>query len=52
MFIFTLVDRDECLLSPCFNNGTCNNTVGGYTCTCTEGWTGQICIDGNFNEFY
>ena len=31
---------------PCKNGGTCNNTLGGYTCTCPEGWTGPDCETG------
>nr|KAG5706023.1 hypothetical protein BaRGS_028132 [Batillaria attramentaria] len=31
------------LVLPCQNSGTCHNTPGGFTCTCTAGWTGQVC---------
>ncbi|XP_004295468.1 PREDICTED: wall-associated receptor kinase 2-like [Fragaria vesca subsp. vesca] len=33
-------DTDECIAptNPC-NNGTCTNTVGGYTCSCNKGLT-------------
>ncbi|XP_048586976.1 uncharacterized protein LOC116613702 isoform X1 [Nematostella vectensis] len=32
-----------CLEAPCQNNGTCVDTVTGYTCTCTEAWQGKNC---------
>ena len=36
-------DNDECLANPCQNNGTCENTEGGFECKCTEGWEGELC---------
>ncbi|KAJ8301896.1 hypothetical protein KUTeg_020883 [Tegillarca granosa] len=36
-------DVDECLSSPCKNNGTCTNTLGGFTCTCPSNTTGIYC---------
>ncbi|KAJ8373355.1 hypothetical protein AAFF_G00265990 [Aldrovandia affinis] len=38
-----LTDIDECLPSPCHNGGTCHNLVGGFSCTCPEGFTGMAC---------
>jgi len=40
-------DKDECNspIYPC-NNGTCDNTLGGYNCTCHPGWTGDHCLTG------
>lgn len=32
-------DIDECLDNPCKEN--CNNTVGGFNCTCPEGTHGD-----------
>jgi len=32
-----------CLSSPCQNGGSCNNTIGGYTCTCTSNYRGNNC---------
>ena len=44
--IETFADKLECELSPCENNGTCINTLGSYTCNCTEGWQNEDCKDG------
>ena len=35
------VDIDECADNPCHANATCTNTVGGYTCSCNDGYTGN-----------
>lgn len=41
------VDVDECTrFQPCFNNATCLNTNGSYSCNCTEGWEGHDCEKG------
>jgi len=35
-------DTDECLLSsPCDPGATCNNSAGGFTCTCPAGYVGD-----------
>ena len=36
-------DIDECSVdsSPCDENANCNNTDGSYSCTCTQGFTGD-----------
>jgi len=42
-------DVDECksTVSPCDAHATCANSVGGYTCTCSAGYsgTGKTCAD-------
>ncbi|XP_056385801.1 hyaluronan-binding protein 2 isoform X2 [Hyla sarda] len=35
--------EDPCSSNPCFNHGTCVNTEQGYTCRCTEFFTGLNC---------
>lgn len=41
-----LVDKNECLLSPCQNNGTCINSIGSYQCNCEAGWQDKDCEQG------
>ena len=40
---------NECLADPCGDNGTCQDLVGGYSCTCNQGWSGINC-DQDINE--
>ena len=37
------IDVDECTKSTpvCDKNAVCNNTHGGYNCTCKPGYTGD-----------
>ena len=43
-----------CILStPCQNGAACaNNNLGGYTCTCTAGYTGVNCQYGILKNYY
>ncbi|XP_071835994.1 uncharacterized protein [Apostichopus japonicus] len=34
---------NECESLPCANNATCNDTINGFTCTCMDGFEGQLC---------
>ncbi|XP_078342465.1 uncharacterized protein LOC144628269 isoform X2 [Oculina patagonica] len=34
---------DHCFSSPCLNNGTCHNSLHGYQCSCSDGFTGTHC---------
>ncbi|CAH1777875.1 unnamed protein product, partial [Owenia fusiformis] len=34
---------DYCLSRPCLNGGTCIPSLGGFTCTCVQGFTGILC---------
>ena len=38
-----VVDIDECMSSPCMNNGTCTEASNGYTCKSAPGYTGVNC---------
>ena len=45
-------DTNECLSMPCVNGATCTDTEGSFFCTCTTGFTGQLCADGKFSSDY
>ncbi|XP_021075076.1 coagulation factor X isoform X2 [Mus pahari] len=36
-------DGDQCESNPCQNQGACRDGIGGYTCTCSEGFEGKNC---------
>ena len=36
-------DSDECVSSPCQNDGTCSDAVNSYTCICVPGYIGLNC---------
>ena len=39
-------DINECLSSPCENNGTCYDEVNGFICSCSAGFNGTFCETG------
>ena len=45
--VILCADIDECLNMPCKNGATCNNKPGSYRCSCSAGWTGKDCDEGN-----
>ncbi len=38
-----ITEIDECLSNPCQNDGSCNDEINGYSCTCQEGFEGPAC---------
>ena len=32
-----------CVSQPCLNNGSCQDSIRGYTCTCAPGYDGRDC---------
>lgn len=47
VFFSIFVDVDECTrFQPCFNNATCLNINGSYSCNCMLGWEGHDCEKG------
>jgi hypothetical protein len=39
------VEIDECASAPCVNDGTCDDALLSYSCSCTSAWTGSTCED-------
>uniref|UniRef100_A0A672J3J8 Coagulation factor IX-like n=1 Tax=Salarias fasciatus TaxID=181472 RepID=A0A672J3J8_SALFA len=39
-------DSDQCESSPCVNQGSCEDHIGSYTCTCPSSFTGTNCEIG------
>ena len=37
-----------CSSSPCYNNATCIDTIGGHKCICSPGFYGLTCEKSNF----
>ncbi|KAK7162342.1 hypothetical protein R3I94_004868 [Phoxinus phoxinus] len=36
-------DGDQCSSGPCKHSGVCKDGIGGYTCTCSDMYTGTDC---------
>ena len=45
---FYFIDINECHSDPCMNEGTCQDGVFQYTCSCADGYTGTHCETGSF----
>ena len=53
--IVVVTDEDECSLQThnCSNRAVCSNTVGGYNCSCQNGYDGDgFSCTGNCCVFY
>ena len=42
-----ITEVNECEPAPCQHEGTCIDGHEEYTCSCTAGWTGTDCENGN-----
>lgn len=52
LYIFSCIDVDECMASPCKNGGKCKNLLGSYTCYCPTGVLGKNCEIGKLITIY
>lgn len=43
LYFRCMIDVDECVDRPCFNNGHCVNTYGSFNCSCSVGFSGRLC---------
>ena len=43
-------DIDECSSDPCVNDGTCQDLIDGYICTCAFTFKGETCSEGKFTD--
>ena len=43
LFFVWQTEIDECTSFPCLHGGACDDEIGIYSCTCTDGWTGPTC---------
>ena len=44
------LDIDECESNPCKNGASCIDGIGSHTCNCPQGYTGDECEIGKWNE--
>ena len=46
------VGTNECLSNPCSVDANCQNTLGNFTCTCKDGFSGNgfVC-NGSLTKF-
>lgn len=45
------LEIDECESRPCQNGGVCKDLAAGYSCSCSQGFTGESC-EVNIDECY
>ena len=50
VYVYVYTELDECLSGPCLN-GNCTDILNGYTCSCSEGFTGLQCEIGNMIHY-
>lgn len=40
------IGGSPCVSQPCLNNGTCEDHIRSYSCTCSPGYEGKTCAMG------
>lgn len=48
-FYFNFTATDDCLDSPCQNNGSCSDGINTFSCACAVGFAGSNC-NTNIND--
>ena len=43
-------DIDECSSNPCVNDGTCQDLIDGYICTCAFTFKGETCSESKYMD--
>lgn len=41
---------NDCRGNPCLNGGTCVDLVNSFQCICREGWSGNLCDQGELED--
>ncbi len=44
--VVVVLEKDHCLDNACANGATCVSEEHGYSCACTDDWTGDLCDKG------
>ena len=42
----SIVDKMDCISSPCQHGGNCTDLGATFTCVCDTGYTGPLCESG------
>jgi len=50
MFPILHTDINDCISHNCQNGGTCKDGVASYTCTCANGYTGELCQTSTYKH--
>ena len=49
-YFFLWIELNACDSGPCENSGTCTKFGAGYFCSCAEGYEGDNCQTGEYND--
>lgn len=46
-FVCVIVERDQCLSTPCLHGGTCSDDIDDFVCACAKPYGGKTCNISN-----